>query len=68
MDYLARKRLLKRGDISEIAERFERSVQDVSEHLKGYRRNPAILKALARKMGIPVREAFPDYDHIQRAA
>jgi predicted transcriptional regulator len=68
MDYSSRKQLLKRGDISEIARTLGRSVQDVSEHLKGFRKNPAVLKALARKMGLPVRVAFPDYDQITKKA
>lgn len=59
LDYWARKRLLRHGAVSRIAKRLGVSVSLVSENLSGRRINRAVQRALAREMGVPVREAFP---------
>lgn len=60
MDYWERKKRLKYGVMSAIARKLNRSVQDVSEHLKGHRHNRRVQRELARAMGLRIAEAFPD--------
>jgi transcriptional regulator with XRE-family HTH domain len=58
LDYWARKRLLRYGVISRIAERLGISVSVVSETLKGTRTNRAAMRELAQEMGVPIEVAF----------
>ena len=71
MDYWERKKRLKYGAMSAIARKLNRSVQDVSEHLKGHRNNRRVQRELARAMGLKIAEAFPEANstnHTERSA
>jgi len=67
MDYWERKKRLPYGAVTAIARKMNRSVNDVSEHLKGHRKNRRVQRELARAMGMKIAEAFPDATSNPRA-
>lgn len=59
MDYWERKRGLKHGAVSRIAERCGCSVSLVSSVLAGTKHNERVQREIARRLKKPVRECFP---------
>jgi len=68
LSFYERKERLGYGGLTRIARRTKRSLGHVSQVMKGGRRDPRVERAIARAIGEPVEDVFPEFYHPQSAA
>ena len=63
-----RKGSLGHGGLTKIAKRTKRTLGHVSQVVRGTRRDPRVERAVARVIGLPVEEVWPEFYPPQSAA
>lgn len=56
-----RKERLGHGGLSKIARRTKRTLGHVSQVVSGTRRDPRVERAVARAIGMPLEEVWPEF-------